>query len=385
MNQPSNHPTIQPSNHPTIQPSNQPTNQPTNNTDNGAEPNSINALMFSSRNAPPVVEITSEEYRQKSSGIAAIRHLIDECSNSYPFQTCRMILPEEITLRKTPPIILVNSSSDAEDILKRLARGHEEIGPGPTTMADVVRESERKLRETIQESEKFKGGKSEELRTIIENFLKTEGKSVDCFDQLVRDLKKFRDSLPRFDAIEYLQSNPPSYNDLPELIAIQQLRSTVNFAEYIIEQNFSLIGSEIPKEDDSISRKEDLEVLYAQRRNDILNKYRSGVIIPIDVEKEYTSIALEVLEESKTGYYPDWVKKALMGLVETPSVSSARELSYLVGRACENCQSPREHLERIANGDGPALLKDLLRERWANGICGRLADVAFKLQVALEV
>ena len=130
---------------------------------------------------------------------------------------------------------------------------------------------------------------------------------------------------------------------------------------------------------------EELEVLWAERDKNIRDHYRSQNITLTDAFNNYTTIANEVLEESKTGYYLDWVKDNIDSLVSTPSAESAKSLSGLVRRTCQHCGSTKEELQRIKNGDGEKLLEGLLREQWAEGIGERLADVAVQLEVAHEL
>jgi hypothetical protein len=339
---------------------------------------------------PPVVELTSAKFRSTykygSSKTGAIGDLIAECSASYPDQTCRIILPKEVTDREICPLIWVNSNSDPKDIFKRLLMGHSEIGPGPTTWVDVVRETKRKLQKILEKEQAFDSDASRSFASALNAFCAKEYRNVNGCIRLVIDLEELGDSLPRFNALEYLQSNPTDRQNIDELIAIYELSSAIYYASHATEKNLELIRVNIPRDDNlNIPSMEELEVLWADRDKKIRDHYRSKNITLTEAFTNYTAIAQEVLEESETGYYPDWVKDNINSLVSTPSAESAKSLSGLVRKTCEHCGSTKEELQRIKNGDGEKLLKGLLREQWAEEIGKRLADAAVQLEVAHEL
>lgn len=312
--------------------------------------------------------------------------MIAECLQSYPNQTCRIILPEEVTDRETCPLILVNDQSDPEDIYKRLCWGHSEIGPGPTTWVDVVRETKREFQQILEKTQVFDSEASRSFASALKAFCEKEHKNVNGCIKTVLELEELRDELPRFNALEYLQSNPEDRQDLDNLIAIKTLSSAILHASHIIEENLKLVRVKIPRDEDTnIPRGEELEALCANYDKKIRDQYRSQNITLTEAFNNYTAIAQEVLKESETGYYPDWVRERLDSFAKTPSVASAKELSGLVGRACEQSKSTECHLQKIKNGEGEQLLKALLREQWAEGIGDRLADAAVQLEVAHEL
>ena len=312
--------------------------------------------------------------------------MIAECLQSYPNQTCRIILPEEVTDRETCPLILVNRESKADDIFKRLCWGHSEIGPGPTTWVDVVRETKREFQQILEETQAFDSEESRSFASALKAFCKKEQKNFNGCIGIVLELEELRDELPIFDALKYLQSKPEDRQDIDELIAIQTLSSAILHASYITEQNLKLVRVKIPRDEDTnIPRGEELDALCANYDKKIRDQYRSQNITLTEAFNNYTAIAQEFLEESNTGYYPDWVREKLNSLVNTPSVASAKDLSHLVRKACEQSKSTECHLQKIKNGEGEQLLKDLLREQWAEGIGDRLADAAVQLEVAHEL
>jgi hypothetical protein len=339
---------------------------------------------------PPVVELTSEEfianYSQGYSENDVIGDLIAKCLQSYPDKTCRIILPKELTERKICPSIWVNSNSDPEDIYKRLCWGHSEIGPDPTTWMDVVRETKRELQKILEEAQAFDSDESRSFAIALNDFCQKEHRNVNGCIKLVIDLEKLRDSLPRFNALEYLQSNSTDRQDIDELIATNKLSFIIFYTSYATEQNLKLVRVNIARDDNlNIPSMEELKVLRADNDKNIHDHYRSQNITLTDAFNNYTAIANEVLEESETGYYPNWVREKLDSFAKTPSAESAKSLSGLVRRACEQSKSTERHLQKIKNGEGEELLKDLLREQWAEEIGKRLADAAVQIEVAHEL